>query len=103
MIRRANETRRAGHSYEQVNAMDWRLIDCIRNGIPVEVDVYDSVVTSAVIHLSEWSVANGSMPVKVTDFTGGTWETNKRGIHVNLDTGVGHTIIRIIHISSRMM
>lgn len=94
MIRMANETRRAGHSYEQVNAMDWRLIDCIRNGIPVEVDVYDSVVTSAVIPLSEWSVANGSMPVKVPDFTGGSWETNKRGMNVNLETGGGNTRIR---------
>src|SRR5690625_1928906 len=94
IIRMANETRRAGHSYEQVKAMDWRLIDCIRNGIPVEVDVYDSVVTSAVIPLSEWSVANGSMPVKVPDFTGGSWETNKRGMNVNLETGGGNTRIR---------
>lgn len=94
MLRMAEETGRPEHSYARVNAMDWRLIDCLRNGLPVEVDVYDSVVTTVVTPLSEWSVANGSTPVSVPDFTGGSWETNERGMNVNLETGGGNTRIR---------
>ncbi len=94
MIRMAEETGRPEHSYARVNAMDWRLIDCLRNGLPVEVDVYDSAATTAITPLSEWSVANGSMPVKVPDFTGGSWQTNERGMNVNLETGGGNTRIR---------
>ena len=37
--------------------MDWRLIDCLRNGLPLDQDVYDAAVWSAVCALSERSVA----------------------------------------------
>ena len=94
MIRMAEDTGRPEHSYARVNAMDWRLIDCLRNGIPVEVDVYDSAATTAITPLSELSVANGSMPVKIPDFTGGSWKTNERGMNVNLESGGGNTRIR---------
>ena len=66
--------------------MDWRLIDCLRNGLPVDQPVYDGVVWSSVAPLSEWSVANRSQSIDVPDFTGGSWKTNKpHGI--NLETG----------------
>lgn len=81
----------ARHSYYNVDARDWRLIDCLRNGLPVEMDVYDAALWSAVIPLSEWSVANGSKPVKVPDFTGGAWKSNKRGMDVELENGGGTT------------
>src|SRR5690606_13704748 len=38
--------------------MDWRLIDCLRNGIALDQDVYDAALWSVVAPLSEWSVAN---------------------------------------------
>jgi len=38
--------------------MDWRLIDCLRNGLPLDQDVYDGALWSSVAPLSEWSVAN---------------------------------------------
>lgn len=85
------KTGNAGHSYYNVDARDWRLIDCLRNGLPVEMDVYDAALWSSVIPLSEWSVANGSKPVKVPDFTGGAWKTNKRGMDVELENGGGTT------------
>lgn len=94
MVEQASETGRAEHSYARVNATDWRLIDSLRNGIPVEMDVYDAALTSAVIPLSEWSVANGSQPIKVPDFTAGAWETNQRGMGVELERGGGTTRIR---------
>jgi len=57
--------------------MDWRLIDCLRNGLPMDMDVYDAASWSCITPLSEWSIANGSMPINVPDFTRGKWKTNK--------------------------
>jgi hypothetical protein len=55
---------------------DWRLIDCLRNGLPLDQDVYDAALWSSVAPLSEWSVAHGSNSIEVPDFTGGSWKTN---------------------------
>jgi hypothetical protein len=57
--------------------MDWRLIDCLRNGLPLDQDVYDAALWSAVSPLSEWSVAHRSNSIDVPDFTGGSWKTNQ--------------------------
>ncbi|MGV3502848.1 MAG: Gfo/Idh/MocA family protein [Adhaeribacter sp.] len=56
--------------------MDWRLIDCLRNGLPLDQDVYDAALWSAIAPLSEWSVANRSTSIDVPDFTGGSWVKN---------------------------
>jgi hypothetical protein len=56
--------------------MDWRLIDCLRNGLPLDQDVYDAALWSAVAPLSEISVKNRSNSVDVPDFTNGSWKTN---------------------------
>ncbi|HRI20326.1 MAG TPA: Gfo/Idh/MocA family oxidoreductase [Panacibacter sp.] len=56
--------------------MDWRTIDCLRNGLPVDMNVYDAALWSAIAPLSEWSVANRSNPIDVPDFTAGAWKTN---------------------------
>jgi predicted dehydrogenase len=56
--------------------MDWRLIDCLRNGLPLDEDVYDAALWSAIAPLSEKSVANRSNSVDVPDFTCGSWKTN---------------------------
>ncbi|MBS0000414.1 MAG: Gfo/Idh/MocA family oxidoreductase, partial [Cyclobacteriaceae bacterium] len=57
--------------------MDWRLIDCLRNGLPLDQDVYDAALWSSVTPLSEQSVANRSNSVDVPDFTRGSWKSNK--------------------------
>lgn len=57
--------------------MDWRLIDCLRNGLPVDMDVYDAASWSVIAPLSEWSVANRSMPIDIPDFTNGAWLKNQ--------------------------
>lgn len=57
--------------------MDWRLIDCLRNGLPLDMDVYDAASWCAVTPLSIWSVANRSNSIDVPDFTGGSWKQNK--------------------------
>jgi hypothetical protein len=57
--------------------MDWRLIDCLRNGLPLDQDVYDAASWSAITPLSEWSIANRSNSIDIPDFTGGAWKTNQ--------------------------
>jgi hypothetical protein len=57
--------------------MDYRLIYCLRNGLPLDQDVYDAAEWSAIIELSERSVENQGMPVKIPDFTRGAWEKLK--------------------------
>lgn len=56
--------------------MDWRLIDCLRNGLPLDQDVYDAASWSAIGPLSEKSVANRSNSIDIPDFTAGAWKTN---------------------------
>lgn len=56
--------------------MDWRLIDCLRNGLPLDQDVYDAALWSAIAPLSEKSVATRSNSVDVPDFTRDSWKTN---------------------------
>jgi predicted dehydrogenase len=57
--------------------MDWRLIDCLRNGLPLDEDVYDAATWSAAGVLSETSVAKKYMAVDFPDFTRGSWQSNK--------------------------
>jgi predicted dehydrogenase len=66
--------------------MDWRTIDCLRNGLPLDQDVYDAALWSAVAPLSEKSVANRATSVDVPDFTNGSWKTNKP-IDITLEKG----------------
>lgn len=57
--------------------MDWRLIDCLRNGLPLDMDVYDAASWSVIKPLSESSVSNRSNSIDIPDFTGGSWKSNK--------------------------
>ena len=54
--------------------MEYRLIYCLQNGLPLDMNVYDGVLWSAIAPLTEFSAANGSYPVKVPDFTRGGWQ-----------------------------
>ncbi|QNL52351.1 Gfo/Idh/MocA family oxidoreductase [Olivibacter sp. SDN3] len=73
--------------------MDWRLVDCLRNGLPMDMDVYDAASWSAIGPLSEWSVANKSRPIEVPDFTGGKWQKNK-SVDLSLEKG-GTTGVKV--------
>jgi len=53
----------------------YRLIRCLREGLPTDMNVYDAAALSAVCALSETSVAEGSRPVEFPDFTRGRWKT----------------------------
>ncbi len=47
--------------------------DAVRNDTPMPIDVYDMASWMVVTALSEQSVAMGSMPVPIPDFTNGMW------------------------------
>ncbi len=51
--------------------MDSRLIYCLQNGLPLDMNVYDAAAWSCITELSEISVKNGSAPVEIPDFTRG--------------------------------
>ncbi len=57
--------------------MDWRLIDCLRNGLPLDQDVYDAAAWSCLFPLTQRSIAKRSASVDIPDFTRGGWKTNK--------------------------
>ena len=47
--------------------------DALRNGKPMPVDVYDAASWMVITTLSESSIANGSAPIEIPDFTEGKW------------------------------
>jgi hypothetical protein len=74
--------------------MDWRLIDCLRNGLPLDQDVYDAASWSSIMPLSEASVINRSKSIDVPDFTRGGWKMNKP--HDMTLNGGGTTGVRAV-------
>ena len=53
--------------------MMYRLIRCLNQGLPLDLNVYDGVLWSMVGILGEESVSRGSVRVDVPDLTGGRW------------------------------
>lgn len=66
--------------------MDWRLIDCLRNGLPLDQDVYDAALWSSITPLSVDSVTNRAQSIDVPDFTRGAWKNNKP-VDISLEGG----------------
>jgi len=54
--------------------MNFRLMDCVKRGLPPDNDVYDAAAWSAPAPLSEASVAASGAPQKFPDFTRGHWQ-----------------------------
>jgi len=73
--------------------LGWHLIDCLRNGLPLDQDVYDAAAWSSMVPLTEWSVLNNSNSIKVPDCTAGKWKKNKQNMDINLTNGGGTTKI----------
>lgn len=65
--------------------MDYRIIYCLKNGLPMDMNVYDGVTWSAIAPLSEKSVNNNSSGVKIPDFTQGKWRHTKPLAIVDVD------------------
>lgn len=88
-LRMREFAKNSGHGGSDIQEM-WRLIDCLRNGFPLEWDVYDAASMSCILPLSEWSVLHRSNSIDIPDFTAGSWKTNSRNLDINL-TRVGNT------------
>jgi hypothetical protein len=54
--------------------MLWRLVYCLRNGLPLDQDVYDAASWSSISPLSEASVRSRGKSMSVPDFTRGKWK-----------------------------
>jgi len=54
--------------------MLYRLLQCVREGLAPDMDVYDSATWAAIAPLSVTSVSRGSAPVEFPDFTAGKWK-----------------------------
>lgn len=59
-------------------AMDCRLIYCLRNGLPLDMNVYDAALWSCLVELTDTSANNGGSPVEIPDFTRGRWSDENR-------------------------
>ncbi|WP_246074224.1 Gfo/Idh/MocA family protein [Flavobacterium daemonense] len=57
--------------------MDFRLIHCLQNGLPLDMDVYDLAEWCSLAPLTEISINNNSAPVEIPDFTRGGWNKLK--------------------------
>ena len=57
--------------------MDSRLVYCLQNGLPLDMDVYDLAEWCCLAELGELSMDNGCAPVAFPDFTRGEWNTVK--------------------------
>jgi len=57
--------------------MLYRIIECLRNGEPLDQNVYEGCFWSAVGPLTEKSVAEDGAPQTFPDFTRGNWKTTK--------------------------
>ena len=53
----------------------FRLVECLRKGEPLDMNVYDAATLSSLCEATEKSVANRSQPVDIPDFTRGRWKT----------------------------
>ncbi len=57
--------------------MDARLVYCLQNGLPLDMDVYDLAEWCCLAELGALSMDNGCAPVAVPDFTRGHWNETK--------------------------
>lgn len=57
--------------------MEFRLIYCLRHGLPLDMDVYDLAEWSCLTELTSISLENNSCPVEIPDFTRGKWNKLK--------------------------
>ncbi len=77
LYKRLNQkTKNSGHGGMD-GMMMYRIVECLQNGLPLDQNVYEGCLWSAVSPLSEMSVANGGVPQYFPDFTRGNWKQTK--------------------------
>jgi predicted dehydrogenase len=76
-IRMGEEARRNGGHGGMDFLMMYRIVYCLRNGEPLDQDVYDAAAWSSIFPQSMASVADRSNSKTIPDFTRGVWKTAK--------------------------
>lgn len=75
--------------------MDLRLCYCLQNGLPLDINVYESCQWSVLAELTETSAKNDGAPVTVPDFTRGAWKEiaplGIESVNINLDADKAKT------------
>lgn len=56
----------------------YRLVRALRNGLPLDMDVYDAAALSCIVELSVNSLTQRSKSIDFPDFTRGAWKTRKQ-------------------------
>ncbi|MCA0377259.1 MAG: Gfo/Idh/MocA family oxidoreductase [Gemmatimonadetes bacterium] len=69
----SDRAKNAGHGGMDF-VMAYRLVQCLKQGLAPDFDVYDAVAWSVPFPLSEQSMKKGSAPIKFPDFTRGAWK-----------------------------
>jgi predicted dehydrogenase len=73
---RSERVRRASGGHGGMDFLeDYRLVECLRAGTPLDMNVYDAAALSSLCEATERSVAARSRPVDIPDFTRGRWKT----------------------------
>ena len=65
--------------------MDYRLLYCLNNGLPLDMDVYDGATWTSIIEVSKKSVELNGAPVALPDFTRGEWNKRKQVEYYYID------------------
>jgi len=76
-VRMGEEAKRNGGHGGMDFLMLWRMVYCLRNGEPLDQDVYDAAAWSAIFPQSVASVEDRSNSKNIPDFTRGAWKTGK--------------------------
>ena len=76
--------------------MDLRWIYCLKNGLPLDMDVYDMASWSVIIDTSALSDLNGGRPIDIPDFTRGAWRTTKPLTIEHFDVDVAKTGLKAL-------
>jgi predicted dehydrogenase len=75
-LKSISESYKQGHGGMDF-VMIYRLITCLNQGLPLDLNVYDGVMWSALTPLSELSVAKDNRTLPFPDFTGETWKEKR--------------------------
>ncbi|MFO0839728.1 MAG: Gfo/Idh/MocA family oxidoreductase [Phycisphaerae bacterium] len=73
---RSDDVKKASGGHGGMDFLEsYRLIECLRRGEPLDMDVYDAAAWSSICEATQRSVAARSKAIDIPDFTRGAWKT----------------------------
>ena len=71
-----SKTKKSGHGGMD-GIMMYRIVECLKNGLALDQNVYEGCFWSSVTPLSAYSIKNEGAPQAFPDFTRGDWKKTK--------------------------